>query len=198
MQIVDLGSGFAQEPVEIRGAWHSRQVTARHPVAGEHLESWVEIKVSCSTSPLLAALLLRGDDKSVFGRVGRSAAANDVEVRLAFLPYSFYKSDDVQVSLFQHAPAWSDGIRVAVRNHQLKLAPTEVVEVLGAESLVSTTTGTACRVAELVPVFAADLIILSKQDTRNSHGRWRVDPAKAANLPRGFEFLLLGRRSGTT
>jgi hypothetical protein len=196
MRIVDLGAGLSHDPVDVQVEWRSKLVATRLPVVGEHHEWSVEVDLSCPSGPILLALLLRDARRAVFGRLGKSSAAQRMHVQLSFFPYRWNETDEVQVSFYQRAAVEGAGIRVAITDHQLKLDPREVLQTTG-DFAGTIATGTGFCVADAEGLgLVAELITVAANDTEASHDRWRLRPAHGASLPAEYDFLLTGRRTG--
>jgi hypothetical protein len=148
--------------------------------------------------PILAALLLEDGSGLHWGRSGRKSAATALVIRLAFLPYGWKSSDELQINLSQRSCYESNSVRVAVHDASLKQNPSGLVKLDLTDGGV-VETGSMIRAATIISqeFISAGLVVVAQSDTESCRGsRWRIRRRIPVETPFALSFLTTGRRSG--
>jgi hypothetical protein len=189
--------GFDHQPMQITATWSSRRVVTRQPTYGEYEQWQAELNLVCPSSAFLLALVLRtSDSKGSYGRIHRSSADYQAAVKLSFRPFSWHDPVRVQLALLQaQGKSTSDGVRLGVRDRDLRAHPRGIVNLL-ADSTDEHHTGAILRLAEIGADITAEAFVITKSDTQAARGRWRVRREQVAFLPPIYSFLGSGRQHG--
>ena len=172
--------------------WESKTVATRTPVRGEHTE-WRAKATLRADVPFLAAVIIETADRLLHGRIPASGAHVELELDLAFLPWSWHTSSEVRVFLGQRSPRAGGGQAVQIDSEPLKLAPPEHTTFLTPMTGV-TATGMYLPLAAIAEEAVASVVLVARTDVKVSHDRWRL-PEDVA-LPDKLGWLRTGRRSG--
>jgi hypothetical protein len=155
----------------------------------------LEFTLECVKAPILLALILRWGDRGEQCRIHRSNADFQARIRLSFFSYPG-ESDKVEVRLFQRQGHMiNDGPRLLLQDQALRENPRNFVKVL-VDSTKELYTGSVSRLAEIRSEICADVLIITKNDTRATHARWRLRPEHLEGLPSPYRFLANGSQHG--
>jgi hypothetical protein len=193
-QIEDL----ATLPIQAKAEWISKTVTVEPPKYLPHTEYALQFALTAEV-PVLATIILREANSLEYHRFWRSAASTHLVVRLAFFPYDWKHSDQVQINLTQHLPSQSGGVRVSAENGLLKHDPRQLVSAHSPGDFYFQT-GAIQDLAAInlpIPLFA-QILVLVLGDTESIRGRWRLKESAIAKLPSHHSFLKQGRSTGTS
>ena len=191
-------SGMAHEPVRVAGCrWMLKTVTTDPPRYIPHTEYSWECEL-IGEVPLLAVLLLEDERGLHWVRSGRKSAATALVIRLAFLPYDWKSSSELQINLSQRAFHELSSLQVAVHDASLKRDPRGLVKFDLTEGGIAET-GSLIRAATITsqePI-SAGLVVVAQSDTESCRGsRWRIRRRIPVEPPCALSFLTTGRRSG--
>jgi hypothetical protein len=193
-----LLNGMVHEPVRVaRCRWILKTVTTDPPRYIPHTEYSWECEL-IGEIPLLAALLLGDGSGLHWGRSGRKSAATVLVIRLAFLPYDWKSSDELQINLSQRSRYELNSVRVAVHDASLKQNPSELVKLDLTDGGV-VETGSLIRLATITShqFISAGLVVAAQSDTESCRcSRWRIRRRIPVEPPFALSFLTTERRSG--
>lgn len=193
---MDYLNGLTVLPVQAKCQWVSKTVATNPPQYIPHTEYAFYCELTAAV-PVLATLILSDGRALIYQKFWRSAAYPQLALNLSFFPYDWHYSDEVQISLYQKVPSQGGGIWLSVCSESLKRDPRQAVVAHLAEA-ASIYTGTVIDLAgmNLSPPVQAQVIVLVKDDTESSHGRWRLRSSLSIDLPPYLSFLRQGRCSG--
>jgi hypothetical protein len=190
-------------PVTATATWIEKPVASRQPAAQEWVEYAVEWRLEAEGAIHTAVLLDMGDGELHYSRLPGDFTSDEVRIRLGFARHresatwpDWPTDKEVWVSLSQSSSGANAPVSALVVSDALWLDPRPDVHTycpaqLETASLVTLATSDSPRIT-------ASAVVLASDDVKVTHGRWKADLARLDLLPRGFEFLAEGRRSGQT
>ncbi len=180
-----LAPTLTRIPIRLAAPWRSKTVTTDPPRLTPHLEWGLTLSISADIPVRVAAFLeAPGETQWALSDVD---ASTEMELRADFFPFSWTQSDEVQVTFGFR--------RFAITDLALKNDPRMVVDVVVPPIAM---TAEAFAVAR-IPAHAITLtaIVIAEVDTqRRRHGRWRIDPRHADELPVRLVPLTSGYQTG--
>jgi len=108
----------------------------------------------------------------------------------------YHKSNIVGISFYQSTNLSGSGLRINIENEKLKTNPMDLTEVVIKET-DELFTGEIINLANIKIGIRLQLLIINKDDTEISHGRWKIKKSLLEGVNKNnFPFLFKGQHIG--
>jgi len=186
---------LSKHKIKLFSEWKNKIVTTNPPKLIPHTEYYWQAQLN-SIKEIYVVLLMNYNGTTEYHKFEASSSSNQIGISISFLPHDYNKSNIVGISFYQSTNLSGSGLRINIENEKLKTNPMDLTEVVIKET-DELFTGEIINLANIKIGIRLQLLIINKDDTEISHGRWKIKKSLLEGVNKNnFPFLFKGQHIG--
>ena len=179
----------------LHSEWKTKIVTTNSPKLIPHSEYYWQAQLD-SIKEIYVVLLMNYKGITEYHKFEASLSSTKIRITISFFSHDYNNSNIVGISFYQSNNLSGSGLRINIDNEELKTNPKKLTEIIIKEN-EELFTGELINLASIKIGIRLQLLIINKDDTEISHGRWKIKKSLLERVNKNnFPYLFKGQHIG--